>query len=213
MDFSLTPSFFFFFFFSLSPTISCFADHDEEGTKGGSLEPSLCPYFSRKRVCLGPASNCGQGTMTLLLCVWRLSEREAGHNIYPLWEDETPQSQQSANNIHPPLVPFQQQKNTSVSELKVQTTWKITTGTAGSVTHRGKNPHEISLISNKNKMRFEVMSFHVAHVWIFICLNLSRFLQSKINFSSDFRVIISTFILQLYIRTACQQYFICVHEF
>jgi len=53
--------------------------------------------------------------MTLLMCVWRLSEREAGHNIYPLWEDETLQSQQSANNIHPPLVPFQ--KALSVSEL------------------------------------------------------------------------------------------------
>lgn len=114
MDFSLAPS----FSLSLSPTISYFADPDEEGTRGGSLEPSLCPYCSRKRVCSGPASNCGQGIMTLLMCVWRLSEREAGHNIYPLWEDETLQSQlQSANNIHPPLVPFQYQKALSVSEL------------------------------------------------------------------------------------------------
>lgn len=140
MDFSLAPSFSPSPSFSLSPTISFFADPDEEGTRGGSLEPSLCPYCSRKRVCSGPASNCGQGTMTLLLCVWRLSEREAGHNMYPLWEDESLQSQQSANNIHPPPVPFQYQKTLSVSELKIQTTWKITTGTAGSVTHRRKKP-------------------------------------------------------------------------
>ncbi|XDV40879.1 hypothetical protein PO909_009877, partial [Leuciscus waleckii] len=82
---------------------------------------TLLDVKSRKRVCSGPASNCGQGIMTLLMCVWRLSEREAGHNIYPLWEDETPQSQlQSANNIHPPLLPFQYQKALSVSELYME---------------------------------------------------------------------------------------------
>lgn len=76
--------------------------------------------LQQKRVCSGPASNCGQGTMTLLLRVWRLSEREAGHNIYSLWEDETLQSQQSANNIHPPLVPFQYQKALSGSESELK---------------------------------------------------------------------------------------------
>ncbi|KAI2654930.1 hypothetical protein H4Q32_017225 [Labeo rohita] len=67
--------------------------------------------------------------MTLLLCVWRLSEREVGHNIYPLWEEEAPQSQQSANNIHPPLVAFQYQKASSDYELKK---WREMTFLTGS---------------------------------------------------------------------------------
>lgn len=110
---------------------------------------------------------------------WR--EREAGHNIYPLWEDETPQSQQSANNIHPPLVPFQYQKALSVSELKVQTTWKITTGTAGSVTHRGKSPtwDLFNINQEQNEIWNDVIS--CCTLWIFICLNWSRFLQSKVK--------------------------------